>query len=557
MKYFKQMLKTIKRRESALAQNESGQVLILFAVIGMLLVFCVGTITDYGQTVTKAINTQNAADAAALAAGSWVARGGNVQQFINGIHYDVNLTLAQIITMSLNICLIIYIILMAIYIILAVNPFTAAAAPPFQTAANTVRNIEDKIIKVCTRIHDVANKIIDPVQKVLVKATPLIAMLHSNYAAHNNGATPLPQLIIDLLPISESIKSDINQVLDYVSDVFPLCTWTLGYNMKMWEMLEVTEVFESPDTYKYLAINASKPAWAHPYRLNMLMPFTAAIPFWSSNADKLNWHDSFIMQKNKKPLMMGFGKFEDAFGFSMDIDIMPNWLSDIIDKIKGFVEDLITSAMAWILDKIGWPWIDFSFPCMGDDKDGAIPIDEPQDPKPEWDKEDIAFFTFIVGFKSEWGTFLKLFGPTIDKDPKEDKNVPTTWALATVKIRGHPIHPGGLYKKSDDTIGQLKLTIVPFWISCEPFFPQARLVSGYIADWEAMLTPVMFKLTSGMPKDNQKSTIPGKGLTQLKGKSTFQKLKTMFGAFKELKSKSKTPPDPKVLPGKYLSLIHI
>ncbi len=352
-------LKLIKSRENAFVRDEGGQVLVLFAVVGMLLVFTVGTITDYGQTITKAINTQTAADAAALAAGSWVARGGNVQQIVNGIHYDINLTLAQIITMSLNICLIIYVILMAIYIILQVNPFTAAAAPPFKASADTVRSIETTIINTCSTIHDTTQTVINPLQKILVEATPLIAMFHSNYAAFNNGATPLPELLLDYLPIPENIKDTITKIESYLPN-HPLTTWTLGYDMKMWDMLKVTEVFESPDTLKYLFYNASKPEWAHPYRLGTLMPFTASIPFWLSSSKKLNWTDSFILQKNKKSKMMKRGMYGGAFGFSLDIDLVPDFITDIIDtieeKIEEIIDSIIEAMLAPIKKLLGLPW---------------------------------------------------------------------------------------------------------------------------------------------------------------------------------------------------------
>jgi len=534
-------LRLIKSRENAFVKDEGGQVLVLFAVVGMLLVFCVGTITDYGQTITKAINTQTAADAAALAAGSWVARGGNVQQIVNGIHYDINLTLAQIITMSLNICLIIYVILMAIYIILQVNPFTAAAAPPFKASADTVRSIETSIINTCSTIHDTTQKVINPLQKILVEATPLIAMLHANYAAYNNGATPLPELLLDYLPIDESTKDTINNISSYIPS-HPLTTWTLGYDMKMWDMLKVTEVFESPDTLKYLFYNASKPEWAHPYRLGTLMPFTASIPFWLSSAKKLNWTDSFILQKNKKSAMMKRGMYSGAFGFSLDIDIVPDWLSDMFTKIEEAIEEVLDSIIEAILAPVkkllGLPW---DWLCLD-----ACSKEEEEEEKniPELGKQDIAYFTFIVGIKSEWGSFLKLFGGTLGKDPEQDKNIPVTWAFATVKITGNPIHPGGLYKKSNGDIGNIKTTIVPFWISSEPFFPQARLVSGYVADWQAMLRPVVFKLK---PK---KSTID----FNMKGKNKLQKANLVYKLFKKYILKKKKPP--RELNGEMLLINH-
>ena len=115
---------------------------------------------------------------------------------------------------------------------------------------------------------------------------------------------------------------------------------------------------------------------------------------------------------------------------------------------------------------------------------------------------DIAHFTFICGIKSEMGTFLKMFGPTLGES-KDASNVPITFAVATVKIRGHLLRPGGLMKESDGSYTDIKLIVVPFWISAIPFFTQTRLVKGYEGDWEARLAPVLFQLGSSAVKKGE------------------------------------------------------
>jgi hypothetical protein len=327
----------------------------------------------------------------------------------------------------------------------------------------------------------------------------------------------------------------------------------------MWENMEVTEVFESPKTYKYLLQNILKPEWTHPYRLNAEIPFTWIYPWWAAQRKKLDWADSFIMQKSKKRLMMskyqGWG-IPDP-GFDLSIDIIPQWFKDLIDELKQMFADIL-DAISDFFSKI-WDilfgWLpDIDLPCIGDSEDGTpLKIDDPEnEAKLTFGVEDICHFTFICGTRSRAGTFLQMFGPTIEQDP-DANNVPMTWALATVKVRGHPIHPGGLIEKDDGTIGQLELTVAPFWISCKPFFPQVRLVEGYVSDWEAMLAPVMFQISSGTPKED----IDFKNLWNiLKQKGKFSKLFKLSKWFKDSYKTFNGVAKPTRIPGKYLGINH-
>lgn len=537
----KNCLKTIAKRENSFTKNESGQVLVFFAVIALLLVFFVGAITDYGQTVTKAINTQNSADAAALAAGSWVARGGNIQTIINGLHWDINLTLAQIITLTADIC----IIICAICLALSWLPFGVGQA--FYSVYSTTRSIENSIISTCSKVHDATNKAIDPVQKIVVKATPIIAMLHANLAASNNGASNITELLSDLIDnFPNEVKNPIQSILSVLDEVqnlgFPISTWTLSPNLKMWENLQVTEIFkyeEDPPGMpgaKSIIMNAKNSSWSHPYRLNYIMPFTAIIPFWINHKQSLEWNDPFIIQKNKKKEMLN-NSIDLGFDISFDISVMPDWFKKIMDELGDYFESLIDPIIEAIENFFGglFDWIKFP-DCFYDVEEKKEEGEEASSCNKQG-IEDIAHFTFVTGFKSEAGVFLKLFGKTIDEDPDKN-NVPITWALATVKVKGHSMHPGGLYKDSAGNINKLKLHIYPFWISSEPFFPQARLVSGYVSDWFAVLAPVQFQLTSGQTSD--------------KDKEKSLKSKIFDAVMKKLRGKKK----PKILKGKFLGINH-
>ena len=491
--WFKSSLALIGKRQKYLAQNEGGQVLFFFAIIAMVLVFFTATLSDYGMTVTQKIKTQTAVDSAALAAGAWVARGGNIQQMINGIHWDMNYSLAQILTISSDISMVICLICLALSWI----PFGVGAA--FYSVYNATRKIESGIIDACCTVHNVTSKVIDPVQKILVKTTPILAMLHANFSARNNGASSIPELVNDVLPFSASTKQSIDSVLtalDRQNLPFSVYTWTLSPNLKMWNNMEITEVFKYSDGVKAILQNVKNTAWANPYRIGPIMPFTGTLFFWASKYKKLDWNDSFIIQKDKKDELSG-DMSKDYLDFS--VDIMPHWLNDLADQIKSFFGKIRDGIVGWLKNSIAFlfAWLP-DLPCSGgESSDDGSSGENGSGTKEEESSgvEDIAHFTFICGIKSQMGTFLKMFGPTLGEDP-QDSNVPMTFAFATAKVRGHPLHPGGLMQDGNGGYQELKLHVVPFWISAEPFFTQTRFVKGYEGDWETTLAPVQFQYSS-------------------------------------------------------------
>ena len=513
-KWFKSSLALIAKRQRYLAQNEGGQVLFFFAIIAMLLVFFTATLSDYGMTVTQKIKTQTAVDSAALAAGAWVARGGNIQQMINGIHWDLNYSLAQIITLSSDIAMVICIICLALSWI----PFGVGAA--FFSVFKTTRSIESGIIDTCCAVHSGIADVIDPIQKSVVKATPILAMLHSNFSARNNGASSFPELLTDALPLPASTQNNIQSVLTALDkENLPLSvyTWTLSPNLKMWNNMEITEVFKFPDTARAIIKNALNPDYASPYRIGPLMPFTGTLFFWASKAKKLNWNDPFIVQKYKKNKLFGdYGNIQMNFSLDANLDFTPRWLKDLVKKIEDYFDGIYEGIKDWLKNSIAFlfAWVP-DLPCTGDDeKTGTSIPNSPKDETFESKVEDIAHFTFICGIKSRMSMFLSMFGPTLGENPKSF-HTPMTFAFASVMVRGHPLHPGGLMQDGNGGYQQLKLHVVPFWISAEPFFTQTRLVKGYEGDWESTLTPVQFQLTA-----SGKTTLTGspKKPTILQGK---------------------------------------
>lgn len=91
------LLHILGRRGSALtgrAKNirgdESGQIVLLSGVMVFLVVILTIITFDTTKAICNRITAQNSVDAAADAAALWQARGCNLLQHLNNIHYDVN-----------------------------------------------------------------------------------------------------------------------------------------------------------------------------------------------------------------------------------------------------------------------------------------------------------------------------------------------------------------------------------------------------------------------------------------------------------------------------------
>lgn len=83
-------LDRLRFRHERLARDESGQVLLLTALMVLALAMCVAMILPTGQVVAAKIQAQNAADAAAMTATTWMCRGANYLQGCNGFFWDVD-----------------------------------------------------------------------------------------------------------------------------------------------------------------------------------------------------------------------------------------------------------------------------------------------------------------------------------------------------------------------------------------------------------------------------------------------------------------------------------
>jgi len=82
-------LARLRRRHAGLRGDESGQALLATGILSLALLMFATSIMPVGNAVQRRIQAQNAADFAALSAGTWFARGANMLQAGNGFQYDI------------------------------------------------------------------------------------------------------------------------------------------------------------------------------------------------------------------------------------------------------------------------------------------------------------------------------------------------------------------------------------------------------------------------------------------------------------------------------------
>jgi hypothetical protein len=167
-------LDNFRIRNRLFASNEDGQVMLMTAILALALLAFVASILPVGQIITDQIQLQNAADAAAMTATTWMARGANYLQGTNGFHWDVTglmILVIEGITYYYT----------AKIIKDACNPLTWILIPIDWFAGM------DKIGKAVTAEKAMAESV-EGMQVLVAEAVPMLAMSHASAIARQNGA---------------------------------------------------------------------------------------------------------------------------------------------------------------------------------------------------------------------------------------------------------------------------------------------------------------------------------------------------------------------------------
>jgi len=170
------------RRIRQLRGDDSGQVLLLSAVM-VFVVAIMGVIAmDSNMAVYNRIVAQNATDAAADAAALWQARGCNLLQHLNNLHYGVDIAACIGESIAAAACA-----AGAVLVIVEKVPIIGAAA----AAARPAVCIACDLLPIIDAAQQKFYEILMPIQQGIVDVTPFLAFGYANAAAKGSGADEL------------------------------------------------------------------------------------------------------------------------------------------------------------------------------------------------------------------------------------------------------------------------------------------------------------------------------------------------------------------------------
>ncbi len=185
-------------RNRSFKEEESGQVLLLTALIFLVLIAFVAMILPTGQIITAKIQAQNAADAAALAATTWMARGANFLQGINAFRWDVD----GIMILAIEGVTYYYLA----KVIADIEEFPEGWLELFEDWAEGRENIH-----LAETVKESIVESIDGSAILLAHATPMIAFSYANQMAKANGADVInPSYLDDLKQNFPLLPDELN-----------------------------------------------------------------------------------------------------------------------------------------------------------------------------------------------------------------------------------------------------------------------------------------------------------------------------------------------------------
>lgn len=251
---------------------------------------------DTGKAIYNRILAQNAVDSAADAAALWQARGCNLLQHLNNLHYNVNV---------------------AVYILESAALISCVAAPllnliPFVGAA--LSQVACVICRTAPYIDKAQEKFAEAVmmaQNIISKVFPALAFLYGNVCAMGSGAD---KLIGTVSGYADSILSKVGLSCPDLGQI----TGVLG------EVVDWLPLFAAPIDPTSLSLhveekNGGSPPWYYPEAVALVGASVGnyCSGFEFNMPDKWGWDDSYywgnpgfmtwIAGKEKRGELLGLG----------------------------------------------------------------------------------------------------------------------------------------------------------------------------------------------------------------------------------------------------------
>jgi hypothetical protein len=309
--------------------DENGSLTLLTGMM-VFLVTIFGVIAfDTNMAIHNRIVAQNAVDSAAESAALWQARGCNMLQQLNNLHYTVDEAACIAEGVAAGACIAAAALLVA----------ELAADAFFGAGEATIRPIRMGVCQACDLLPliDVGQqlfyKAIMPVEQAIVDVTPFLAFGYANANAYGSGADPLLATVSDYIA---GVGTAVGQAIPALQSVSSIIS---GIGGAISSALGSIPIYAAPldptslELYVKKRDNDSKPPLYWPAAVGIAgevagyAACTDAIPFdfeeANSAADELSWDDSYgwndqyffgwpgfmtwIAGKDKKDELLGLG----------------------------------------------------------------------------------------------------------------------------------------------------------------------------------------------------------------------------------------------------------
>lgn len=203
---------------ASLRSDERGSVMLLAAMMVFVATIFAVIAFDTNQAIYNRIIAQNAVDSAADSAALWQARGCNLVQLLNNLHYDVDIAAAVAESVAAAACVVSTVLRVAENI-----PYIGVVAK----AIRPVTCIACDLLPVIDGAQQAFYEILMPIQEAIVQVTPFLAFANANVCAKGSGADPLLSSVLDAVsgilsklglsvPGFDSIAGAISGGLDWV-----------------------------------------------------------------------------------------------------------------------------------------------------------------------------------------------------------------------------------------------------------------------------------------------------------------------------------------------------
>lgn len=203
---------------AALRSDERGSIMLLAAMMVFVTTMFAVIAFDTNQAIYNRIIAQNAVDSAADSAALWQARGCNLVQLLNNLHYDVDIAACVAESVAAAAC------------VVSVGLLVAEVIPIIGQVAHAVRIgtcIACDLLPVIDGAQQAFYTILMPIQEAIVQVTPFLAFANANVCAKGSGADPLLSSVLDAVgsilsklglsvPGFDSIAGAISGGLDWV-----------------------------------------------------------------------------------------------------------------------------------------------------------------------------------------------------------------------------------------------------------------------------------------------------------------------------------------------------